>query len=240
MTEKKSASYLPLVAGALLLLTLLCRGMGYIYSTIATDLAYSELTVSIMGILVEMLTILRTITGFGAVLFAMARWDSDTPVKYRCGTSVFVLVLCMDALDYFSRYLVDSAMGSIVNMEKAAALWLVLQFVYSTLLITLCWGTGALLFHPKTGKPKSLDRVLTQSVLYLTVSRLLLELYYILDFVTTYADITFSEKSAMVGQVLYTLVLYGGFAWAVSMGIAAGLRGIYGVRKFAGTYGNSD
>ena len=62
-TEKMRLTYLPMTALVLLVLTLLCRGMGYIYSTMATDIAFGELTVSIMGILVECLIILRTVAG---------------------------------------------------------------------------------------------------------------------------------------------------------------------------------
>ncbi len=227
-TEKRPTSYLPLVALALLVLTGLSRGMGYIYSTMATDIAYAELPVRIIGILVEVLNILRTVTGYAAILFAMARWDRDTPAKVRCGPAAFVVVWVMDILDYASRYLVDIATASITDMEMVAMLWLLLQLSYSTILLLVCWCLGTWLTHPKSGAPKSLDVLLTCSVLVLAGSRLLLEGYYILEFLSLYANVTTSEISAMVGQVLYTLVLYGGVAWVAIMAVSATLKGMYG------------
>ncbi len=221
-TEKRSPAYLPLVAAALLTLTVLARGMGFIYSTMATDIAYSELAVSVMGILVELLTILRTVTGYAAVLYAMARWD-------RSGSPALVTVLCLDAADYFSRFLVDSATHSITNMETAAALWLLIQFAYSTALLLLCFWLGRRLLHPKNGRaPQGLDTCLTVGVACLLGSRLVLELYYLIDFVTTYSNITPGEVSSILGQFLYTIVLYGGVAWVAIMAAAAALRSLWG------------
>ncbi len=225
-TEKRPPAYLPLTAAALLTLTVLARGMGYIYSTMATDIAYSEVTVSVMGILVELLTILRTVTGYAAILYAMSRWDHD---HVRSGPPVLVTVLCLDAVDYFSRYLVDSATHSITNMETAAALWLLIQFAYSTLLLLVSFGLGSRLLHPKSPRvPEGLDTLLTVSIACLLVSRLLLELYYLLDFVTTYSNVTPTEVSSIIGQFLYTLVLYGGVAWVAAMAVAALLRSLWG------------
>ncbi len=225
-TEKRPPAYLPLTAAALLTLTVLARGMGYIYSTMATDIAYSELTVSIMGILVELLTILRTVTGYAAILYAMARWDHD---HFRSGPPVLVTVLCLDAADYLSRFLVDSATHSITNMETAAAIWLLIQFAYSTLLLLVSFLVGSRLLHPKPPRlPKGLDTLLTASVACLLSSRLLLELYYLLDFVTTYSNITPGEVSSIIGQLLYTVVLYGGVAWVAIMAAAALLRSLWG------------
>ncbi|MBQ8641723.1 MAG: hypothetical protein IJ480_05840 [Clostridia bacterium] len=229
-TEKMRLTYLPLLALALLVLTVLCRGIGYIYSTMATDIAYSDLAVSIMGILVEALTILRTMTGYCAILYAMYRWENNSPVRYRCGGAVTLTVLLCDGLDCFSRYLVDSATSSITDVEILAALWLLLQFCYSTILVMLCWCTGRILFHPAAGKqPCSMDRVLTQCTLYLLGTRLALEIYYLADFLATYSDITPSEISSITGQFLYTIVLYGGAAWGIGMGLSALLKHIYGV-----------
>ena len=86
-------TYLPMTALVLLVLTMLCRGMGYIYSTMATDIAYSEVTVSIMGILVEGLTILRTVAGYCGILYAMWRWERNGESRYRCGGAVTLTVL---------------------------------------------------------------------------------------------------------------------------------------------------
>ncbi len=225
-TEKRPPAYLPLTVAVLLTLTVLSRGMGYIYSTMATDVAYSELSVSIMGILVELLTILRTVTGYAALLYGMTRWDRDA---IRNGPPVLLTILCLDAADYFSRYLVDSATHSITNMETAAALWLLIQFGYSTVLLLVSFWLGCRLLHPKNGRePKDLDTLLTVSVACLLGSRLVLELYYLIDFVTTYSNITTGEISSIIGQFLYTLVLYGGAAWLAIMAAAAVLRSLWG------------
>ena len=69
---------------------------------------------------------------------------------------------------------------------------------------------------------------MTQSVVYLLGSRILLEVYYLVDFLTTYSDVTAAEVSSIVGQFLYTAVLYGGVAWGISMGLTAGMKGMYG------------
>ena len=222
-------TYLPMTALVLLVLTMLCRGMGYIYSTMATDIAYGDVTVSIMGILVEGLTILRTVAGYCGILYAMWRWERDGDVRYRCGGAVTLTVLLCDGMDCFSRYLVDSATSSITDMEVVAALWLSLQFVYSTVLVVLVWCTGIFLFHPAAGKERGgIGRAVTQSVVYLLGTRIVLEIYYLVDFLTTYTDVTAVEVSSIVGQFLYTAVLYGGAAWGISLGLTTLLRGMYG------------
>ena len=222
-------TYLPMTALVLLVLTVLCRGMGYIYSTMATDIAYSEVTVSIMGILVEGLTILRTAAGYCGILYAMWRWERDGDVRYRCGGVVTLTVLLCDGIDCFSRYLVDSATSSITDMEVMAMLWLTLQFCYSTIMVVLVWCTGKFLFHPSAGKSRSsIGRAVTQAVLYQLAARILLEVYYLADFLMAYSDVTAAEVSSIVGQFLYTAVLYGGAAWGISMGLTALLQGMYG------------
>lgn len=227
-TEKMRLTYLPLAALLLLLLTVLGRGMGYIYSTMATDIAYSDLAVEIMGILVEVLTILRTVTGYCVILYAMYRWEKPDS-RYRCGGAVTLLVLVCDAADCFSRYLVDKATSSITDMETVAAIWLLLQFCYSTILVMLCWCTGYFLFHPASGKtPASLEKVSFLSVMYLLGTRLVLEIYYLIDFLTAYSNVTGNEVSAIIGQFLHTLVLYGGAALGLILGIGALLRQMYG------------
>ena len=228
-TEKMRMTYLPMTALVLLVLTVLCRGMGYIYSTMATDIAYGEVAVSIMGVLVEGLTILRTMAGYCGILYAMWRWERDGEGRYRCGGAVTLTVLLCDGIDCFSRYLVDSATSSITDMEVVAALWLALQFLYSTVLVVLVWCTGKFLFHPAAGKVRSgIGRAVTQAVVYLLGTRIVLEVYYLADFLTTYSDVTAAEVSSIVGQFLYTAVLYGGVAWGIGMGLTALLRGTYG------------
>ena len=222
-------TYLPMTALVLLVLTMLCRGMGYIYSTMATDIAYGEVAVSVMGILVEGLTILRTVAGYCGILYAMWRWERDGACRYRCGGAVTLTVLLCDGIDCFSRYLVDSITSSITDMEVVAALWLAMQFCYSTVMVVLVWCTGKFLFHPAAGKVRSgMERAVTRAVVYLFGSRILLEVYYLVDFLTTYSDVTAAEVSSIAGQFLYTAVLYGGAAWGIGMGLTALLRGMYG------------
>jgi len=229
-TEKMRLTYLPFTALFLLLLTVLGRGMGYIYSTMATDIAYSDLAVEIVGILVEVLTILRTAGGYCAILYAMYRWEkSDT--RYRCGWAVMLTVLVCDAMDCLSRYLVDKATSSITDLEIMAVLWLTLQFCYSTVLVLVCWCTGLFLFHPAGGKePAGLEKAVTVSVFWLFGTRLVLEIFYIIEFFVTYTNPTGTEIASMIGQILYTIILYGCAAWGIGMGIGAWLKHLYGRR----------
>ena len=226
-------TYLPLTALLLLLLTVLGRGMGYIYSTMATDIAYSDLVVEIFGILVEILTILRTVFGYCAILYAMYRWErQDT--RYRCGWSVMLTVLVCDAVDCLSRYLVDKATSSITDLETMAMLWLTLQFCYSTILVLICWSAGLFLFHPAAGKePAGQEKAVTLAVLWLLGTRLALEVYYVIDFFVTYTNPTGTELASMLGQFLYTFILYGCAAWGMGMGISLWLKNLYGRKPSA-------
>ena len=227
---KMRRSYLPLLALTLVLLSLLCRGMGYIYSIMATDIAYSDVVVSIMGILVEVLTITRTVTGFAAILYAMHRWERNTP--YRCGGRTLLVVLGCEVIDCASRYLVDKMTSSITDMESFALLWLTLQFCYSAVLNVVVWCGGKFWFHP-IGKRAAvpLERTVTTSTLLLLAARLLLELYYLIDFLITYSNVTGTEVASIIGQFLYTIVLYGGIAWGMGMGITKLLREMYDIHK---------
>ena len=230
-TEKMRLTYLPLTALLLLLLTALGRGMGYIYSTMATDIAYSDLVVEIVGILVEVLTILRTVGGYCAILYAMYRWERQDS-RYRCGWAVMLTVLVCDAVDCLSRYLVDKATSSITDLEIMAILWLALQFCYSTILVLICWCTGLFQFHPVSWKkPASLGKTVTFTVLWLLGTRLALEIYYVLDFFATYTDPTLTELFSMVGQLLYTFILYGCAAWGMGVCIGLWLMNLYGRRN---------
>jgi len=97
-------------------------------------------------------------------------------------------------------------------------------------MVVLVWCTGMFLFHPAAGKVRcGIERAVTQAVVYQLGARILLEIYYLVDFLTTYSDVTAAEVSSIVGQFLYTAVLYGGVAWGISMGLTMALRGIYGM-----------
>lgn len=217
-TEKMRRSYLPLLALTLMVLTVFCRGMGYIYSIMATDIAYSDIVVSIMGIVVEVLTITRTVTGFVGILYAMHRWERNTP--YRCGGKVLLTVLLCEVIDCASRFVVDEVTSSITDIELFALLWLALQFCYSAVLFVVIWCGGKFWFHP-VGKRAAvpLERTVTTGTLILLGTRLVLEIYYLVDFLITYTNITSTEVSSIIGQFLYTLVLYGGIAWGIGMGM---------------------
>lgn len=227
---KMRRSYLPLLAGGLVLLSLLCRGMGYIYSIMATDIAYSDVVVTIMGVLVEVLTIGRTMIGFCGILYAMHRWERNSP--YRCGGRTLLVVLGCEVLDCASRYWVDKLTSSITNLEGFALLWLSLQLCYSTVLYVVVWCGGKFWFHP-IGKRAAvpLERTVTTSTLILLATRLLLELYYLIDFLITYSNITGTEVASIIGQFLYTIVLYGGIAWGIGMGLIKLLRELYDAHK---------
>jgi len=209
--EKMSRGYLPVSAGILLMLTLLARGMGYIYSIAATDVIYTDLTVSVFGLLTDVLVIARTAAGYGMILYAMGRWEGTG--TYRCGGTVAGLVILMDAADSLSRFAVDMLTSSIVGREALALTWLLVQLCGSTVLVMLCWCTGRLLIR----KGKSAVYAMAWSILYLLAGHLLLNGYYVAEFLMTYSDITRAETLSILGELLYTAVLYGGAAGGLGL-----------------------
>jgi len=219
MSEKMHGGYLSLTALVLVGLTVLGLALGYVYSLMATDIMYSNFAVYVMGVLVDVVSTVRVCVGYGAVLYAMWRWEWTTEQdRYRCGGTTAFVVWLLDAAEYFSSYLVDSATSSITDRETMAILWLLLQLLSSTALLLLCYFTGRRLCHPAGERKKAtLNRAMTQCVAYILAARLLSEISYLADFLRTYSSITAGEITTIVGQFVYILLLYGGAAWLSSM-----------------------
>jgi len=58
----------------------------------------------------------------------------------------------------------------------------------------------------------TVNRACTVSLLLVMISRLAMEVWYLIDFMIVYTDITAAETAAIVGSFLKVIVIYGGAA----------------------------
>lgn len=213
------------VSALLLLLTVvLGRLTSYFYSVVATDIAYPDWLYAFLSYLNEIVPSLRTAISYAAIgtaVYALSR-------KALIGT--VLLTAGAAALDYAARFFLDYLAGNLVGMEGVAVEWLSLQLLYE--LIFTAIALLILLFMKRryskasSSHQKARFRAPTGvrlGLITVLLSRLIMELVYLFDFLATYTDVTDGEVASIVGVFLKILVIYG----LIPILAAEGMQGLY-------------
>ncbi|MBP3292951.1 MAG: hypothetical protein J6N32_04285 [Clostridia bacterium] len=197
----------------MLILALFGRGVSYVNTAAATDISYAAWVPAALSYLGELIVCARMVLGIAGITFAMYFFGKPTALRFLAGTAGAALA------DYAARFGIDLATKAIAEMEFLAASWLFMQFLYEMLFVVLsCVVAGAMKAKMERTEVRrqaekyTVNRACTVSLLLVMLSRLALELWYIVDFLLAYTNITAAETAAMVGTVLKVIVIYGGAA----------------------------
>ncbi len=211
-TEKTGTGF-RLTVLVMLALVILGRSVSYFHTVAATDIAYAAWVSSALSYLAELLVCARTVTAIAGITYAVYHPQTQSGGKYLAAAGIVAL------LDYAARFTIDFVTGAIAEAEILAVTWLLLQFLYEMLFITLAYVVAGWMRKKLTAaesrqqKEKySVNRACMVSLLLVLLSRLAMEIWYLIDFMIAYTDITATETASIVGSFLKVIVIYGGAA----------------------------
>lgn len=215
--KNKLRLFLTVLAGSLLCI-LLGRLSTQFASTAATDVAFPEWVAFVMSLLSQLIVAARLVLGYaGMTACAYTAHPGQNGRKITHLPRMLTLVLAMSFADYLARFLIDFISGSITGTEIVAVIWLLLQFFYEAVFIVLSMIIIMLLAgrHSYANTVRGRERTspaaaVRYSVLLTLLAHIALEIVSIIEFVTTYTDITSAETASMIGSVVRILVIYGG------------------------------
>ncbi len=209
-TNGNAKGFLGISALLLFLTVILGRLTSFFYSVVATDIAYPDWLYVLLSYLNEIVPSLRTAVSYvaiGVAVYALSR-------KALIGT--VLLTAGAAALDHVARFFLDYLSGAVTGLERTALQWLSLQFLYE--LIFMGIALLILLFmRAKYEKAKSTYKKsrfgtctgVRIGLIVMLLSRIAMELAYLMDFLATYSDVTDSEIASIVGAFLKILLIYG-------------------------------
>ncbi|MBQ8187712.1 MAG: hypothetical protein IJ037_12710 [Clostridia bacterium] len=189
-------------------------------SVAATDVAFPDWVPFVFSLVSELIVCARIVIGYAGMAHGayFTRHDDGGRVKSAL-PGMTVLVLVLSFADYLARFVIDFASGSITGAEGVALIWLGLQFVYegifivlSMLIITVQRSKHDLAETSRARARHTPHAAVRYCVILTLVSRVVLEIASIIEFVTTYTGITSAETASMIGSVIKIIVIYGGGA----------------------------
>ncbi len=220
-TKKQNGFYITFIA--MLALALLGRGVSWFHTVTANDIAYAAWVPTVLSYLAEILVCARVTLAIAAITFAVYRGTGAGSYLAAAAITAF--------LDYGARFLIDFATSAIVGMEAVAAIWLTLQFLFEMLFVVFSYVVAAYMKKkfrttesPRQAEKYSVNRAATVSLLLVMLSRIALEVWYLVDFLLTYSDITSTETASIVGAFLKVIVIYGGVAVLLGEGYTEFLK----------------
>lgn len=204
-------SALKLTLVVTLVLVLLGRGVTYLNTVTATNIVYASWVSTALSYLAELLVCARTVVAIAGICSAVYAGGG---VGHFFGVAAFGALL-----DYAARFLIDVLTNAIVGAELIAACWLFLQLLFELLFFAAAYLISNALRRKQEGAPTVLqarrytaERSCAYSLLIGMAARLVLEVWYLVDFMLAYSDITATEVASIVGSFLKVIVIYGGFA----------------------------
>ncbi len=197
----------------MLVLVVLGRSVSYFHTVTATDISYTAWVPSALSYLAELLVCARTVIAIAGITYAVYRPQTQSGGKFLAAAGLTAL------LDYGARFMIDYVTKAIVDAEIFAAVWLLLQFLFEMIFIALSYAVASAMQKKFTAAESSLQaerytvsRACAVSVLLVLLSRLGMEVWYLVDFMLAYTDITATETASIVGSFLKVIVIYGGAA----------------------------
>lgn len=211
--SRKNGTGFRLTVFLMLALVVLGRGVSYFHTIAATDIAYASWVSSVLSYLAEILVCARTVLAIAGITYAVYHPQTQSGGKFLTAAAVTALI------DYAARFVIDFVTGAIADAEMLAVVWLLLQFLFEMLFVLLSYAIAGAMRKKAaaadsrgTAEKYTVNRSCTVSLLLVTLSRLVLEGWYVIDFMLTYNDITATETASIVGSFLKVIVIYGGIA----------------------------
>ncbi len=207
------------VAAVLLLLAAAGRAVSYFAAAAASDIAFPMWLASLAEYGAELIAALRFAVGLGALTAFACRDGNLAPIFSVCLAAAFV--------DYAARFAIDTLSGNLGDYGVVAVFWLLGEFLYEAVFNAA--GLWVILAFRKrfraADSPRSRAKAAplaaaAYSVLPYAVSRVLLEVWYLIDFLLTYSGVTSTEIASIVGSFLRILAIYGAFGVIASRAAA--------------------
>lgn len=218
-------------------LVILGRLTSYLNSVTATDVAVSDWVTTLLTYLSEVLTACRTVISFSAIAVSAYLLDKKS-LTVSCICTVGFAIL-----DYAARFVIDFTTGAIYGVETMAVVWLLLQLAYeaifigiAVLIVVVMKSRFAKAENLRSAVKFSCIRAVLWALVAVCLSHIALEVYYLIDFVVTYSDITNTEIASIIGQFLKIIVIYGGFSFI----LAEGIQSAYAKLMLIPTSANAD
>ncbi len=220
MNKKNNIRLFLTVLGISLALIAMGRVSTQFTAVASTDVAFPEWVAFVFSLISELIVCARIVMGCaGLAQCAYHPTQSADGKKRTALPAMLTMVIALSLTDYLARFFIDYITGAITGTESLAVIWLLLQFLYeavflvmSMLLILLQEGKFAAAQTARSRERHSSAAAVRCSVLLILLSRVVLEVVSIIEFVTTYSDITTSEIASMIGSIIKILVIYGGGA----------------------------
>lgn len=197
----------------MLVLVFLGRGVSYINTAAATDITYADWVPAALSYLGELLVCARTVLGIAGITFAMYFFGKPMALRFLAGAAGAALV------DYAARFVIDLATKAITEVELLAASWLFMQFLFEMVFVVLSYfAAGWMKVKMERAEVRrqaekyTVNRACTAALLLVMLSRIALEIWYLVDFLLAYTNITATETASIVGAFLKVIVIYGGAA----------------------------
>ncbi len=196
---------------AMVVFALLGRGVSWFYTVTANDITYAAWIPTMLSYMAEILVCVRVTLAIAGITYATYNGT---------GTGKYLIAATATAfLDYGARFLIDFATNAIVGAEAVAAIWLTLQFLFEMLFVIFSYVVAVTMKKKHLTKESrrqaekySVNRSTMLSLLLVMLSRIVLEVWYLVDFLMAYSNITATETASMIGSFLKVIVIYGGIA----------------------------
>ena len=212
--KNNQAKYILKPALLLLAIAVVGRVVSYLYSITATDIAFEDWVPSTLSYAIEIITAARVSLSYSMVIYAVYRSEKNGKELALVGLITF--------LDFGARYVIDLSNNSISGSETAALIWVLLQLIYELIFIALAYLLGRIMLPKFTSALESGNRraaskfapakTVRSAILLYTASRVLSEIIYLIDFLTTYSDITSAEIASVIGSFMKIFIIYGAAA----------------------------
>ncbi len=222
---KKKTTFTPFLLILLLVPAAVSRALAYGCTVVSTDIAYPAWVEGVLSYAVDIFEAVRITLIFVAVSFAVFTG------KNRASTVAVSLVSSF--ADYAARFFIDYFTGAIAESEALALVWVGLNFLLEAVFVGLSYILAQIMVV-KNADPdgrlkkinsytyRQMDKVtwarsaLYSTGIYLGV-RILGEVYYLIDFLTSYVNITSGEIASIVGAFLRIVIIWGGVPVIVNL-----------------------
>lgn len=193
------------------------RAVSYLCTLSSTNIAFPEWVESVTSYLSSILDAARRAVSYSAIVCA---------AFYGSGVRTTVSVSLLTLLDLAVRFVVDLVTSAIVGQEVLTLIWLGTNFVYELVFLILACIVARIVRlklnveeNERKKRRHTPEKALLYSVGLYCASRLVSEIFYLVDFLLSYVNITNTEIASIVGSFLEILVVYGGISYIVGYAV---------------------
>ncbi len=211
---KKKLTSIPFLLLLLLSLAAASRALAYGCTVVSTDIAYPAWVEGVLSYAVDIFEAVRIALIFVSVSFAV--------FGGRNVASTVAAGLVSSFADYAARFFIDYFTGAIADSVNFALVWVGLNFALEAVFVVLAYILARILLAKRSERATAAEYVWRRNrkITWGTASlcsigiylgaRILGEVYYLIDFLTSYVNITSGEIASIVSAFLRIVIVWGG------------------------------